>query len=505
MTVQGAPPGGLRGGAARLGRWTPALAVSGLASLLAFQAWIYGWRMPLLLGPRVVLQPWLLLRGSVLYENVADQHGPLMSLILTALRSLVTDGVALARVVLVVLLSLSTVLIFVIGRKRIGWRAGLWAAAFFVAWSPMAAFIKLWYESFLTPVYLLFALAIDTEGSPRPVRSCLLWGFLGGVGILVKQHAAFVLAAFMIWDLLILRRPGRSAKAYLREIGLVGSAAAAPVGAYVIYQYLHAGTLKGFLFWTIGFNAGEYASAAAKNPSGAQLVLPVLSGLLIPAAILGLVQAKRREDPAWRRLGWWLTLLAIACFGVYPAFERFHLQPALPLLALLSAQTLAYLLGRKGILRSLGAVLALGASITACATAFYFFRPVIAAGRGREVEGYTPLLPLAAEIRARLKPGERITIYPDREPLANLYYILRLPTPKFWVFNYPWFASTRIRTRVLATLQDERSEWIVHCPGPYDIERLAPEIMEYIRRHYRSEARFRLDGWDVWLLKRLSS
>jgi hypothetical protein len=29
--------------------------------------------------------------------------------------------------------------------------------------------------------------------------------------------------------------------------------------------------------------------------------------------------------------------------------------------------------------------------------------------------------------------------------------------------------------------------------------------MEYIRRHYRSEARFRLDGWDVWLLKRLSS
>src|SRR5512133_2113246 len=108
-----------------------------LLGLVTFQGYAYYFRLTLSLGPRVILQPWLLRQGYLLYEQIADEHSPLVSLLLAAAAPLLPgDGPSLAKWALVLLLSATTLLVFWAGRRYGGSRAGLLAALFFVCWSP---------------------------------------------------------------------------------------------------------------------------------------------------------------------------------------------------------------------------------------------------------------------------------------------------------------------------------------------------------------------------------
>ncbi len=104
--------------------------------------------------------------GQVLYENIGDQHMALLPLLLAPLRLLVPDGLQLAKLVLVALISLSTLLTFLAGKRTAGWLGGLLAAVVFVAWSPAFTFGKLWHETFLAPLYLLLLTCSTTLRRP---------------------------------------------------------------------------------------------------------------------------------------------------------------------------------------------------------------------------------------------------------------------------------------------------------------------------------------------------
>ena len=114
--------------------WLSLLAWSGLAALILFQAWAYYFRLPVSLGPRMIVQPWFLQNDLILYEQMADQHMMLVPLLFVPLRLLIPDGLQLAKLVQVALISVSTLLTFVAGRRTAGWLGGLLAAFFFVAW-----------------------------------------------------------------------------------------------------------------------------------------------------------------------------------------------------------------------------------------------------------------------------------------------------------------------------------------------------------------------------------
>jgi hypothetical protein len=200
------------------------LTLAALFSLLFFQAWAYSSKLPLSLGPRVILQPWLLQHGFVQYQNIADLHTPLMPLTLAALTPLVPDGLALARLTLVALITLTALLTFVLGRRMVGWPGGLWAAYFFVLCSPAFGYGKLWHETFLAPLYLLLALVFDASDSPRSFRSILFLGFFSGVAMLVKQHAAVVFLGLVSWSAFTGWYARRPALCILREIGLMALA-----------------------------------------------------------------------------------------------------------------------------------------------------------------------------------------------------------------------------------------------------------------------------------------
>ncbi|MBN1138967.1 MAG: hypothetical protein JXM73_20450, partial [Anaerolineae bacterium] len=483
--------------------WLPPLAWSGLAALILFQAWAYYYRLPLSLGPRMILQPWLLQNGLVSYENIGDQHMMLLPLLFVPLRLLIPDGLQLAKLVLVALISLSTLLTFLAGRRTAGWLGGLLAALFFAAWSPAFTFGKLWHETFLAPLYLLLLILYDPSAPRRSTTRLLCLGLIGGGTMVTKQHAAVVFAAFLLWNALTGWYLHRSKGEILREAGLMILGASLPFLAFFAYQYARAGTLQSFWYWVVIYNlTSDYGILAARSPTTAQIRIILASLLLIPATIVYTLDQKKKGNKIWLSLSWGLVLLATSSLTVYPRFELFHLQAALPVLAWLSAVPLTLALPP----RKHGRFLAAGIIATLLAVWLFIaapaYRAVLKTNHSQKIWEYSNLVPLAAEIRQQIGPDDCMYIFPDDEATANLYYLTGC-MPRFWVFSYPWYMVDTIKQQILAALEEDPPQWVVAFPGRWEIEKHAPEVMGYLEDHYRLEAELHWAQGEAWLLKRL--
>jgi hypothetical protein len=488
----------------RARRWLPLVAVAGLAVLVALQAWAYGTRFTLSLGPRVILQPWLIQHRYVMYENIADLHTPFMPLFLTLLRPLITDGLQRAKTILIVLLSLTTLLTFLAGRRSAGWLGGLAAAAFLVVWSPGFEFGKLWHESFLAPLYALSLVIYDASAVRRSRAFPLLIGLAGGLAALIKQHAAVVFAAFVLWTVLAGWRQHLTLRRSLRDLALIGAGALAPVLGLLLWQYMRAGTLQGLVYWTLTYNlTSDYKSLAAQGPTTPEVGVVASSCLLIPAALLTLLRLKRRGDAAWLNLGWGLTLLAASGLTAYPRFALFHLQPALPAIAWLSAVTLQDALRPQAAPRHFAIGMTVALMILWLVTPGPAYPAALGMDRPQVILEYSDLVPLAHEIRQTIGPDDCVYIFPDDEATANLYYLMRCLPPSFWVFHYPWNLTAPIQDGVLQMLEQQPPQWIIHSPGRWEIELHAPDIMAFMSSHYQRTAQLHWAQGEVWLLKRL--
>jgi general stress protein CsbA len=484
-------------------KWLARLAWAILVGVLLFQAYAYYFKLPLSLGPRVILQPWLLRHGFVLYETAVDIHTPFMPLSIAALSSLIPDGLRLAKLILVGLLSLTTLLTFVAAKRHAGWAGGIWAVFFFAVWSPTFEFGKLWHEAFLTPIYLLFFLIYTPSAAPRPLKTCALIGLLGGMAVLVKQHAAVVVLAFIAWHAFTGRRLKRPNRAMLREVVVMGAASAVPVLAYGVYQAVTAGTVRGFLYWTVGYElTGSYASLASQAPTLSEVWTLVSCALFLPAVLICLWDRKKAGDERWLVLAWGLILMVASSLTAYPRFNFFHLQGMLPVLAVLSSIALAHFMRAQNEGRSFTVAIPLAVSVLWVLTAGAAFHPVLEGNRPQKIAQYSDLLPVAQEIRQSIGPSDCIYIFPDDETLSNLYSVMGCLPPRFWVFHYPWLMVDRVKHRILSVLDENPPPWVLYLPDRWGIQASAPEIVSYIQSHYREATEIQLAEDRALLLQR---
>jgi hypothetical protein len=120
----------------------------------------------------------------------------------------------------------------------------------------------------------------------------------------------------------------------------------------------------------------------------------------------------------------------------------------------------------------------------------------------RKIWEYSDLLPVAQKVQEHTGVEDRIYIFPDTEATSNLYYLSQRFPPEFWIFNYPWYLTDRIKAKLMPALEAHQPDWIIYFPGNESVENSAPEIMNYIETNYQREILF---GWaqgQVWLLKR---
>ena len=480
-------------------------------ALAIAQALAYCYALPLSLGPRVVLQPWLMRQGYLLYEHIADEHPPLMNLLLSAVQPLGSDSLAVAQIVTVSLISITTLLIFWAGQRTGGWLVGTFSAFFFTIWSPIFGYSKLWHETFLAPLYTLLLVQWCPPSSDRPnIRCSLLTGALLGLAVLLKQHAVAVVAGLVLWHSFASWRARRPARQVFTEIAAIVFAAVLPIAAFTMHHLYQAGTLENLAFWTITFSfVNNYTGLASLSIRPDQISALAPAYCLLPPA-LTIMWTSREKGKSWSREGWALVLLVTSSLTAYPRFGFFHLQASLPILAWLSGTTLARLLNvrdQKGFEgtnhRSLLAGIACSVMLLWTLHAGIPYYNSLSDGQPREIWEYTDLVPLAQEVRQHIGPTDCVYVFPDDEATANLYYLTQCRPPKFWMpTSYPWFTLDMLKPKAIRALEQASPEWVVYFPGRWGIERHGQEILTYIQEKYQLETQLTWAKGEVQLLRR---
>jgi hypothetical protein len=462
-----------------------------LAGLIAFQAYAYFYKLTLSLGPRVILQPWAMQNGAVIYENLVDVHTPLMPLAITEMRYLIPGGLRLAKLLVVGLLSLSTLVTFSAGLRKIGWWGGLWAAGFFVIWSP-------------APIYILLFLLYEATAIRKSSRAALLSGFLGGVAILIKQHAVVLLLVYILWLTYTLMRYQFSRRDVWRQIGWIVLGGSLPLITIIVYQYSRASTLNGFLYWTIGYTLNsQYSSQGALLPTYDNLKVYASAWLLVPVAILTWWNARHNLDKTWFELGLALLMLFTSIITIYPRFAVFHLQASLPLLALVSLLTLANAIQPESTQRIFAIGVTLALSAYWLLTAGMAYRSTFSPQPNRFIYEYSNLVPLARTVKQQIGTGTCFYIFPDDEATSNLYYLCGCMPPKFWIFHYPWYMLDWVKERILSDLAKSPPEWIIYFPGRWETANNVRLVYDYLQSHYQKQATLPWAQGDVWLMKKI--
>ena len=475
------------------------------------QALAYYYVLPLSLGPRVVLQPWLMRQGYLLYEHIADEHSPLMYLLLSAVQPLAPDGLVLAKIVLVSLIGITTLLAFWAGHISGGWLAGVCSAFFLAIWSVVFGYGKLWHETLLALVYTLILIQWHPPLSRGPsIRSSLITGFLLGTAFLIKQHALAVGLGLVLWHSFVSWRVHRPVRCVVTEIISMILAGVLPTVAFAIYHLLQGGTINNLAFWTITFSlVNNYRQFASLSPQVSQITRLVPACFLLPASIIDLWTSREDVNGTWSRRGWALILLVTSSLTAYPRFGMFHLQAAVPALAWLSGTILARLLdvpNREACgqtdLRSLLIGLACSVIFLWTFQGGILYYKALSEDEPQRIEEYTDLLPLAREIRNHIGPTDRIYVFPDDEATANLYYLTQCPPPRFWIpTSYPWFTLDTLQVKSIRALEQSSPEWVVYFPGRWGIEQHGQEISAYVQREYQLDTQLSWAEGDVQLLQ----
>lgn len=372
--------------------------------------------------------PYLILHGWLPYRDIAIAHTPLLLLITTAWYKIVGLGLLQLQVLTWLIAAITTALTVVVTRSV---KAGL---LYLVLWAAFGGH-ALWFDLALAPLAVLLYAAAAHQ---HPSASGLWFGLM----LLTKQTAAWFIAP------VILVLPPRFLPRFLLIFGLV----------LVIFAVLLAvvGILDDFYVWAIKFGI----FVLPRSPG--QILLPTLRQLVL-AGVPFLVFLSNRSN--WRLLPW----VVAGCLGIYPRWELWHLQPALPFLAI-------------GLSRSrLGTAVVAGFSLlliarTPSSPAIRFFEP--------------EFIKLADSVRAQTSPGDRVFILNTWDHLYALTGTL--PAVRPLIPHLSWYMDQPgTQEQIIAGLEAQPPSLVVI--RDYDLSGLGayrPSLIDsFITQHYRPSSR----------------
>jgi ABC-type polysaccharide/polyol phosphate export permease len=281
-------------------------------------------------------------------------------------------------------------------------------------------------------------------------------------------------------------------KTVFRELLIPGTVSVLVFCVFLAYQFVTTGTLQGFFYQAVLYPLSEsYQNGSEQAPTLAQLQFALSAMLLVPAGLAAVPYAKRTgKSTLWSRLCAATILLAGSLILAYPRFAPFHLQPALPLVAVLSAVGIAaaFKIITAGRSFLAGVILALVAWWLLVAGAGY--TPAFKDGSRRKIAEYSPLISLAEEVRAYTgSEPPSIFLFLEDESSSNLYYLLGSTPDGFWVFHYPWYMVEQdIKSQLYTGLVEAQPEWVLEFPDIWNVKPMAHEIALYIETYYDEAA-----------------
>lgn len=242
--------------------------------------------------PEMLAWPYLMINGFLPYKDIGIAHNPLLIFVLTIFYKFFGVGIIQLQIFTALIIIFTTFLVYKITKK---WYTPLIYLMLCFAYQGWG----LWFDLALAPIAVLLFYFVKKD-------NWLLAGTIFALGFLTKQ-------TFIYFLIPVLFR-----KVDLKKFIL----GAIPVfGIFILYLMAY-GLVNSYYYWAIQF--GIFYLPHAKG----QILLPTIKQFLISFLPFTLLIFNNE-------LIFWILA---GVMGIYPRFELFHFQPALPFLAIAISQ-----------------------------------------------------------------------------------------------------------------------------------------------------------------------
>ncbi len=271
--------------------------------------------------PEMILWPYLQNMGLLPWRDIVIIYPPGLIVLLGFLGKIF--GISLLGLKLytwILILSTDLLVFWVTQKITKNQKIAFFSLLFYVLWQPFFEGNALWFDLVLAPLGLLvFYFLISKK---------FFWsGLFFGLALAVKQTAFWFFPPILATAWILGEFKRKSFLSFVWGLGL-------PLIICLVYLLL-TGLWREFYHWAIDFGVFYLPRAPG------QIQLPTIKQillLLIPFAIIfpSLLSVLRRRNIVKGELAVLLIFwIFFSSLGVFPRFEYFHFQPALPFLAIL--------------------------------------------------------------------------------------------------------------------------------------------------------------------------
>lgn len=258
--------------------------------------------------PEMLAWPYLILQGWLPYRDIAIAHNPLLLLDLVIFFKLFGVGIMQLKIYTWILIAVNACLTYYVGKKFWSKNIGLLSSFLYLVLCVIFEGNGLWFDLALTPFALLLYLFLKEKK--------YVWaGVVFALGFLTKQ--TFIYFAVPV-GIAMIKNNGLKIKEISKFIfGLI------PVFAIFTLYLFTNNLISDYYNWAIKFGILYLPTAVG------QISFPTLKQLLF--AIAPFLIAVFGADYLV------LIFMVVGALGVYPRWELFHFQPALPFLSIVLA------------------------------------------------------------------------------------------------------------------------------------------------------------------------
>ncbi len=354
----------------------------------------------------MLLWPYLVVNGLLPYKDIAIAHTPHLLFDLAVFYKIFGIGIVQLKIYTWFLILVTDVLIFFIAKKIWNLKIALISVATFIFWQIFFDGNGLWFDSMLVPLSIFTFFLVQK-------RKYFWGGVLWACMLLTKQTAIWFLIPIF---LTIFTK--KDTKVFLKSF-LIGV-------CLILILFILAlslfGILPSFIDWAIKF--GIFVLPRATG----QMQLPDIKNLaisMLPFSIFIVLFLKNKK--------YFLILISwtlAGCLGAYPRFEYFHIQPALPFLAIASGIVFTNIDNRNQLIKAFITFYIFGS--------LYLFTNYFMRNFNEGVRFYEQnVLDLAAYVKGNTQVGDKIFVvnwWDNIYPLTDT-----IPATDPWVPQLSWY------------------------------------------------------------------
>lgn len=255
--------------------------------------------------PEMIAWPYLMLQGWLPYRDIAIAHNPLLIIILTGFYKLFGIGILQLKIFTWGLIVTNSYLAYLVSKKFWTKKTAILSSILYLILCIIYQGNGLWFDLALTPFALLLYLFIRE-------KKYLYAGIVFTLGFLTKQTFIYFLLPLAVEIVRSTKYSVPRLKQFLFGSGIV----------IIIFLLILSllGILDDYYDWAIKFGILylPHAVGQISFPELKQFVFAISPFLVAVLSTEYIV----------------LSFMIVGAFGTYPRWELFHLQPALPFLAI---------------------------------------------------------------------------------------------------------------------------------------------------------------------------